>query len=207
MRTWTWWNDIEMARNDPQKILIGCCLLRGGSTRLKIFEGHFTVTQVSFKMEQEVPVSNDFEMIEWWWNEGHLRIQFFSSLPKTTSSLLNGSFLCHSMPYEMTRNEISYWRDLIPVSFCTFKAVFSFKNDAQMTEWEEMKGYFWTKAKPLISKIISFDIHSVIQCQNPIHHVIIPVIWRSFLIPMSFLLGWFQIHPPPTLYSFSFKKL
>ena len=55
-----------------------------------------------------------------------------------------------------------------------------------MTEWGWNEGYFWSKAKPLIQKSPSFHHHLVILSQNPMHHMVIPFIWGSFLILISF---------------------
>ena len=83
-----------------------------------------------------------------------------------------------------------YHSIVILVIFTSFCAILSFMNDDGMTEWGEMKGYFLTKTKPLISKFISFLHHSVIPSQYLIHGMIIPFICWSFLllevIPVSF---------------------
>ena len=45
-----------------QKTLISCCLLRGGSTRLKFFEAHLTIIPYSFEIGDYVNVLNEIEM-------------------------------------------------------------------------------------------------------------------------------------------------
>ena len=45
----------------------------------------------------------------------------------------------------------------------------------------EMRGYFWSKAKPLILNYLPFHHHSITPWQYPVVCIIIPFIWGPFL--------------------------
>ena len=120
-------------------------------------------------------------MMEWWQNDRHLRIQFFSAPPKTGSFLVIPSFQHHSVMPQMKRDDNYNGGDFIQESFQSFKLHSSQSCHPRNTEWWGMKGDFWTKAKALIQKITSFHCHSVIPCHCCILHRVIPFIWRPFL--------------------------
>ena len=90
-----------------------------------------------------------------------------------------------------------YHSIVILVIFTSFCAILSFMNDDGMTEWGEMKGYILTKAKPLISKFISFLHHSVIPSQYLIHGIkppnhkyCFPQFFHEFFSVNLVLLKW-----------------
>ena len=121
--------------------------------------------------------------MEWHWNYRMMeewevsRNPVFSSPKKTPAFLLIPSFLCHFKMSRMTRNENNNGEISFQCHSTHFDFISSFKNDDGMTKWGEMKGYFWTKAKPLILKLTSFHSHSVIlmsfEC-NLSHFKVIP---------------------------------
>ena len=104
-------------------------------------------------------------MMTGWRNDGGMRdiseIIFFS-LSENPSIPPHSVIPCH---FRMTRNENHNGE----ISFLCHSTHFDFISSSfvilewwRMTEWGEMKGYFWTKAKPLILKLTSFHSHSVI---------------------------------------------
>ena len=138
-------------------------------------------------------------MTEWWQNDRHLRIHFFSPSPKTPSFHLIPSF---HIIFEWQRMKITmgrYHSLVILDIYTSFQAAASFKNDDEMTEWGEMKGDFWSKVKPLNRKSLTFHHHSVISSKYSILYVIIPFIWGPFLSLSIILDSRITL---PTLYSF-----
>ena len=100
-----------------------------------------------------------------YWNDEGWEVSrnpVFSSPKKTPAFLLIPSFLCHFKMSRMTRNENNNGEISFQCHSTHFDFISSFKNDDGMTKWGEMKGCFWTKAKPLILKLTSFHSHSVI---------------------------------------------
>ena len=100
-----------------------------------------------------------------YWNDEGWEVSrnpVFSSPKKTPAFLLIPSFLCHFKMSRMTRNENNNGEISFQCHSTHFDFISSFKNDDGMTKWGEMKGYFWTKAKPLILKLNSFHCHSII---------------------------------------------
>ena len=121
-------------------------------------------------------------MIKWLQNDRYFKTYFFLPFQKQGhSSSFHHSFVIWEWQGMITTME-RYHSIVILVIFTSFWAIFSFINDDGMTEWGEMKGYFRTKAKPLILKFISFLHHSVIPSQYLIHDTIIPLICWSFLL-------------------------
>ena len=145
-------------------------------------------------------VWNDDQMTEWGQNEEYFKIQFFWPPLKSSSFLLISSFsIISEWPGMKITMEI-YHSQGIPFIFTLFLSLSSFQDAVGMMEWGWNEGYFWREAKPLIQKSPSFHYHPIIPCHSPIHDMIIPFIWASFLI---FIL---QINPL-TLYSFRRKSL
>ena len=130
--------------------------------------------------------------MEWHWNYRMMeewevsRNPVFSSPKKTPAFLLIPSFLCHFKMSRMTRNENNNGEISFQCHSTHFDFISSFKNDDGMTKWGEMKGYFWTKAKPLILKLTSFHSHSVIILSFLCHSIILMAFHHSYVI-LSFL--------------------
>ena len=93
-----------------------------------------------------------------WVSESRV-LPWFKNIP---AFLLIPPFLHHFKMSRMKRNENHNGEISFQWYSTQFDFISSFKNDDGMTEWGEMKGYFWTKAKPLILKLTSFHSHSVI---------------------------------------------
>ena len=122
------------------------------------------------------------QMTEWGQNEEYFRIQIFLPLPKSPSFLLILSFsITSEWPGLKITMEI-YHSQGIPFIFTLFLSLSSFQDAVGMMEWGWNEGYFWREAKPLIQKSPSFHYHPIIPCHSPIHDMIIPFIWASFLI-------------------------
>ena len=85
----------------------------------------------------------------------------------------------------MSRSEKLQWRGFIPMSFYpSWLHSEQFCRSRMKLEWlneGEMRGYFWSKAKPLILNYLPFHNHSVTPWQYPVVRIIIPFIWRPFL--------------------------
>ena len=127
-------------------------------------------------------VWNDDQMTEWGQNEEYLKIQFFWPPLKSSSFLLISSFsIISEWPGMKITMEIYHSQGILFI-FTLFLSLSSFQDAVGMMEWGWNEGYFWREAKPLIQKSPSFHYHPIIPCHSPIHDMIIPFIWASFLI-------------------------
>ena len=89
---------------------------------------------------------------------------------------------CQGM--KMKKGGMSFMRH--PIHFHSIPISFVIQECVGMTEWGWDEGDFRTKAKPLILKSPSSCHHSVIPYQYPLLRMIIPFIWGSFPIRISF---------------------
>ena len=121
-------------------------------------------------------------MTKWGQNEEYFRIQIFWPHPKSTSFFLISSFSITSEWPGMKITMDRYHSQGIQFIFTPFLSLSSFQDAVGLTEWGWNERYFWREAKPLIQKSSSFHYHSIIPWHSPIHDMIIPFIWASFLI-------------------------
>ena len=136
---------------------------------------------------------NDVGMTEWCRNDRHLRFQFFSPPPKTTSFLLIPSFQHHSAIPQMKRDENYNGGDFIQESFQSFKLHSDQSCHSRNDGMRRNEGRFLNQGQTLNSENLLIPLsfrHSISLLYSShghsFHLKAIPAIWGSFLIPMSF---------------------
>ena len=157
--------------------------------------------------------------MEWCWNDWMMLEWRASQNPVFFSPSKNNLIPPHSViptSFRHSSNEKGWklqWRGfhsrVIPVIYTSFQSVLSFKNDGMRRN----EGRFLNQGQTLNSENhlipLSFRHSMSLLCSShghSIHLRTIPVIWGSFLIPMSFQFKVNEkIHPLSTLYSFRFN--
>ena len=182
MTEWQW--------NDPNEVW----MKESGAVSYKrqhlilSFLGHSWVIQTSFhgpsRAKFVFEFLNDDGMTEWWGNDRHLRIHFFSPSPKTPPFHLIPSFHIIYIIFEWRRIKITMGRYHSTVILVISTSFQSFWNDRMRSN----EGGFLNKGKTLNSEISRIRLHSVIPSEYSLLHRIIPFIWGSFrhsnLIPV-----------------------
>ena len=125
-----------------------------------------------------------------WPNDGRMRgiseFSFFAHFQNHphSSSFRHLDVILECQGMKMKKGGMSFIRH--PIHFHSIPISFVIQECVGMTEWGWDEGDFRTKAKPSILKSPSSCHHSVIPYQYPLLRMIIPFIWGSFPIRISF---------------------
>ena len=212
------WNEVKWGLND----LIRCCLLIGDSTRLNhsdVIPPHSSSFRSQSMWEALIKMEwcwNDWMMLEWRASQNPV---FFSPsknnlipLSFRHSNIIPSFLKCKGM--KITMEGISFKSHSSHLYFIqsvsqSFNQSCHSRNDGMRRN----EGRFLKQGQTLNSENhlipLSFRHSMSLLCSShghSIHLRAIPVIWGSFLIPMSFQFKVNEnIHPLSTLYSFRFN--